>query len=187
LILKRQSRTKEIAGTAILSALMVVFDYTLKFAGVKIPFPLLPALRFDLDGVPAVLALFLYGPYSALVTCVVAFVAILARSGAVLGASMKALAEFATILGMIPFYKVTSTRLRGLAVVLGVSTRVIIMVLANLVAWPFLFKSTEAAIAFIPFLVLFNAIAGTISIAGGYVIYEAVAKRASHLLHDKKI
>jgi len=76
-----------------MSAVVVVSDYSLKFMGVKIPFPLFPAWRFDIDGVPIVLTLMIYGSYSSFVTCAVAFVAILARSGQVVSASMKALSQ----------------------------------------------------------------------------------------------
>lgn len=174
--------TREITGTAILSALVVVFDYALKFAGMKIPFPIFPILKFDLDGIPIVLSLLLYGPYSAVTTCFVAFVAILSRSGDALSASMKALAEFATVLGMIPFYRINSNRLRWLAVIPGIATRVVVMAVATLAAWPLLFKSLNAVIAFIPFSALFNAVAAVIGIAGGFLVYEALSKRAPALL-----
>jgi len=184
-IVTRQLTTQVVTGTAILSALVVVFDYTLKFTGVKIPFPLFPTLRFDLDGVPIVLSLLLYGPYSAVVTCFVAFVAILARSGIVLSASMKALAEFGTILGLIPFYKIHSNGAKAFAVLSGTSSRVLVMTLANLAVWPLIFASLQAAMAFVPFLAVFNAIAAVISISGGYLIYAALAKRAPALLRTK--
>jgi riboflavin transporter FmnP len=174
--------TREVTGTAILSALVVVFDYALKFAGIKIPFPIFPILKFDLDGIPIVLSLLLYGPYSAVTTCFVALIAILARSGDALSASMKALAEFATVLGMIPFYKINSNRLRGLAVIPGMATRVVVMIAATLAAWPLLFKSLNAVVAFLPFSALFNAVAAVISIAGGFLVYEALSKRAPALL-----
>jgi riboflavin transporter FmnP len=175
-------RTRWITGTAVMSALVVVFDYALKFSGIKIPFPLLPILKFDLDGVPIVLALFLYGPYSSIVTCFVAFAAILARSGAVLSASMKALAEFSTILGLLPLYKINPKGFRVVAVFSGALSRVAIMVLANLAVWPLIFKTWEAAVAFVPFLAAFNAAAAVISISGGYIVYRALAKSASAFL-----
>jgi len=175
-------RTREITGTAILGALVVVFDYVLKFAGIKIPFPFFPVLKFDLDGIPIILSLLLYGPYSALTTCFVAFVAILARSGDALGASMKAVAEFGTVLGMIPFYKLNRGRLRGISAVSGVAVRIAIMVAATLAVWPLLFKSQNAALAFVPFSAGFNAVAAVISISGGFLIYEALSKRAPALL-----
>ncbi len=177
-----EMNTREVTGTAILSALVVVFDYALKFAGIKIPFPIFPILKFDLDGIPIVLSLLLYGPYSAVTTCFVALIAILARSGDALSASMKALAEFATVLGMIPFYKINSNRLRGLAVIPGMATRVVIMIVATLATWPLLFKSLNAVVAFLPFSALFNAVAAMISVAGGFLVYEALSKRAPALL-----
>jgi riboflavin transporter FmnP len=174
--------TREITGTAILGALVVVFDYALKFAGIKIPFPMLPFLKFDLDGIPVVLSLLIYGPYSAVTTCFVALVAILARSGDALSASMKALAEFATVLGMMPFYAATSRRLRGLAIILGMATRVVVMAVATLATWPLLFKSLSAVVAFLPFSALFNAVAAVISVVGGFIVYEALRKRAPALV-----
>jgi riboflavin transporter FmnP len=181
---KGKPSTRLVAGTAIMSALVVVFDYSLKFMGVKIPFPFFPTWRFDLDGVPIVIALMVYGPYSSFVTCAVAFVAILARSGQVVSASMKALAEFATILGMIPFYRVRSGRSRVVAMGSGVLSRALIMITANLAMWPLFFKSLESALVFVPFSALFNGIAGTISIFGGYLIYEAIARRAPNLMSN---
>ena len=93
-------RTAELTGTAILAALVVVFDYTLKFSGLKIPFPWLPFLKFDFTGIPIILSLFLHGLSSGATTSVVAFLAIVARSGDLVAAGMKGLAEFSTVLGM---------------------------------------------------------------------------------------
>jgi riboflavin transporter FmnP len=176
--------TRQVTGTAILSALVVVFDYALKFGGVKIPFPIFPMLKFDLDGIPIVLSLLLYGPYSAVTTCFVALLAILARSGDALSASMKAVAEFATVAGMMPFYAATSSRLKGLVVIPGAAVRVLVMSVATLAAWPLLFKSLNAVVTFLPFSILFNAVAAVISIAGGLIIYEALSKRAPTLLNN---
>ena len=181
-----QPRTEWITGTAIMSALVVVFDYVLKFSGVKIPFPMMPTMKFDLDGIPIVLALFLYGPFSALTTCFVAFVAILARSGAAVSASMKALAEFGTVLGLLPFYKINPKGFRLFGIASGASSRILVMIVATLAMWPLLFQSEQAALAFIPFLAIFNAIAAVVSVSGGYMVYKAIAKRAPALLPTKK-
>ncbi len=182
---RRMPRAQWMTGTAIMGALVIVFDYALKFSGVKIPFPMLPTLKFDLDGIPIVLALFLFGPYSALTTCFVAFVAILARSGAALNASMKALAEFGTVLGLIPFYKINSRGFRLFGVASGTLSRIVVMVVATYAAWPLIFQSEQAALAFVPFLAVFNAVAAVISISGGYLVYRALAKRAPALLPTK--
>jgi riboflavin transporter FmnP len=181
-----QLRTQWITGTAIMSALVVVFDYVLKFSGVKIPFPMMPTMKFDLDGIPIVLALFLYGPFSALTTCFVAFVAILARSGAAVSASMKALAEFGTVLGLLPFYKINPKGFRLFGIASGALSRILVMIAATLMMWPLIFQSEQAALAFVPFLAIFNAIAAVVSVSGGYIIYKAIASRAPALLPTEK-
>ena len=161
-----------IRGTVILAAIVVILDYTLHFTGTKIPFPPYPGLEFDLDGVPIVLSLLLYGPYSAVATSFVAFVAILARSGDIVGASMKGLAEFATIIGLLLFYKSHSRGRRALAVVSGTLSRVLVMALAMI-----MYNPLEKAIALLPISVTFNVIAAIISILGGYLVYSVLSKR----------
>ena len=178
----RQPRAQWITGTAIMSTLVIVLDYALKFSGIKIPFPLLPTLKLDFDGVPIVLALFLYGPYSALTTCFVAFAAILARSGAALSASMKALAELGTVLGLLPFCKMNPRGFRLLGVASGTLSRIVVMIVTTYVFWPLIFQSQQAALAFLPFLAVFNAVAAVITISGGYLVYRALTKRAPTLL-----
>ena len=95
---------------------------------------------------------------------------------------MKALAEFATVLGMIPFLRLNPGRLRGMSFVSGVAVRIVVMVAATLAVWPLLFKSQSAALAFVPFSAGFNAVAAVISISGGFLVYEALSKRAPALL-----
>jgi len=104
---KMDVSTRTLTGTAVLGALVVVFDYTIKFSGLKIPFiPPLQFLHFDFTGVPVVLSLLLFDlvPGGA-VTSAVAFFAIFARSGSFVGPVSKALAEFSTILGVALGYK----------------------------------------------------------------------------------
>ena len=62
--------TARLTGTAILAALVLVFDYTLKYSGLKIPFPWFPDLKFDFTGVPIALSLLMYGLPSATTTSV---------------------------------------------------------------------------------------------------------------------
>jgi len=80
---------KTLAGTAILAALVVVFDYTMKYSSLKIPFPWLPFLKFDFTGIPVVLSLLLFGLIPGTFTSIIASVAILTRSGQIVSASMK--------------------------------------------------------------------------------------------------
>ncbi len=176
-------RTVSLVGTAILSALVVVFDYTLKFSGWKIPFPWSTFLKFDLTGIPIVLSMLLYGLRVGGMTSAVAFLAIVVRSsGDFVGASMKALAEFATILGMAPFVRRIGGIEKAISFILGLVVRIAVMSLANLVvlpaAWGWEFT---AAVLFLPLLGVFNAMQGLLSISGGYLIYEAIARRVPTL------
>ncbi|MEM3731361.1 MAG: hypothetical protein QW667_05050 [Candidatus Bathyarchaeia archaeon] len=176
--------TATLTGTAILAALVVVFDYTLKYSNLKIPFPPAPFLRFDLTGIPIVLSLLLYGFVPGIFTSAIASIAILARSADALGSSMKGLAEFSTILGMFLAFKLfNKMRIVG-AFALGITMRVLIMTFANLLVIYVGLMAIPASYVNIPLLYFsllgaFNAAQGTISVAGGLLIYEAVKKRIS--------
>jgi riboflavin transporter FmnP len=174
-----RSRTTFVAVTATMGALVVVFDYGLKFSGLKIPFPWLPFLKFDFSGIPIVLAFHLCGLVSGGTTCVIAFLGILVRSGDVIGASMKGVAEFSTILGMAPFY-IPKIGRRGkiLGSVSGIALRILMMSLMNLVIMPTFYGIPfEAAVALLIPIAGFNTVQGGISIVGGWTLYQAVVWR----------
>lgn len=166
-----------LAGTAVLGALVVVFDYSLKYSGLKIPFPWLPYLKFDFTGTPIVFSLLLFGLTSGATTSAVAFLAILARSGDVIGASMKALAEFFTVLGMAFGRRLKTGDARPskvLSIVFGITFRCAIMLPANLLLFP-----QTATIMISILTVAFNAVQGIISVAVGYLLYNITAHRTS--------
>ncbi len=114
-------RSSSLTDTALLTALIVVLDYVLKFRGLKIPFPWMPTLKFDFTGIPITLSLLIYGLPSALTTSVVAFVAIIARSDDVIGASMKFATEFSTVLSLALRFKLTGKIIPWLKKGLGLS------------------------------------------------------------------
>jgi len=183
MITKKYSRTVVIAGTALFGTLAFILDWALKLAGLKILFPLLPILRYDLDGIPIVLSLLFFGLPSGATTSSILLLAISFRD--VVGASMKALAEFSTILGMALVIRRKSRFSWALACILGIITRVVAMTAANLAVFPLIYKSTlEAAILLLPLLTLFNATQGIISIAGGYFAYIAIKRRIPRLVKD---
>lgn len=171
-----------------MGALVIVFDYSLKFSGLKIPFPWLPFLKFDFSGIPIVIALLLCGLTSGATTCLIASLGILARSGDVIGATMKAAAEFSTILGMAPFYG----RGRGrtemiLGAAGGIALRILTMSLANLSILPMFYHFPfEAAVALLIPIAVFNAIQGGISIGGGWTLYRAIIWRIPSLTNLKE-
>ena len=176
------SRTSRLTGTALLAALVVVLDYTLKFSGLKIPFPWMPTLKFDFTGIPITLSLLMYGLPSALTTSVVAFVAIIARSGDLVGASMKFAAEFSTVLGLALGFKLTGRlapllcKASGLS--MGILFRVAVMSLANIVVLPAFYGVPESvAYGMLPLIASFNVAQGAITVLLGIFLDEAVKKR----------
>jgi len=182
--------TTIIAQIAILGALVVVFDYAMKFSGFKIIFPWLPYLKFDFTGIPIVLSFLLIGLKSGAITSIVAMLAILARSGDVVGASMKALAEFSTILGMsigMAVFKKDLKLAKLASFLTGCTARVMIMAMANLIILPLYTPMTfETVLLTTPLTVVFNLIQGLLSIFGGYLIYEALKLRIPSLVKKKE-
>jgi len=172
-----------LTGNAILSALVIIFDYSMKISGLKIPFPWLPYLKFDFTGVPIVLSTLLFGLPSGATTSAVALLAILLRSGDPVGASMKALAEFSTIAGMALSFKWSNKEAKldkALSSILGVSSRSLIMFFANLVVLPLYYQIPQPAVILAsPLVIAFNLIQGLISIILGYFLYDIVIHRTS--------
>jgi riboflavin transporter FmnP len=182
-----ETKTARIAGTAVLGALVIILDYSLKFSGLKIPFPWLPTLKFDFTGVPIALSLFLYGLPSAGVTSTVAFLGIVIRSGDLVGASMKALAEFSTVLlpGLLKaLFPGRSGRLwKIVSLVSGAIIRVVVMTLASLAVFPLFYGVPLVAVVLqLPFIGVFNLVMGCLSLSLGYLVYEAIVRRVPSLV-----
>lgn len=172
------TKTTRLAGTAVLGALVVVFDYAFKFSGLKIPFPFLTVLKFDFTGIPIVLSYLVFGLSSGATTASIAFLGILIRSGDVIGASMKAIAEGATIAGMALWTRQTPRRGVLLSLACGLGLRIAVTSIANVIVLPLFYSNYytfEAAVLLLPLLVVFNAIQGSISIGGGLLIHQAIA------------
>jgi len=175
--------TRILAGTTILAALVVVFDYSMKFSGLKMPFPWLPTLKFDFTGIPIALAYFLFGFVPGVFTSVIAFVAILARSGDVVASSMKALAELSTVVGMALAFRLVPRFSRVSSFLLGVLARCSVMFFANLVVLPSFYHMPFAvAVSVSPLIVAFNVLQGSLGILGGYFLHEALRRRVPSLV-----
>lgn len=172
--------TRTLAGIAMLASLVVVLDYTMKYSGLKIPFPWNPKLKFDFTGIPIALSLLTFGFIPGLFTSIVALVAIVARSGDLVGATMKAAAELATIAGMAIAIRIFSKLQRTTAFILGITTRCLTMFALNLIVQPaFYGMPYTIALATSPLIAVFNAVQGTITIIGAYAVYEAIKKRTN--------
>jgi riboflavin transporter FmnP len=180
----RAGETARLTGTAILAALVIVFDYALKFSGLKIPFPWMPFLKFDFTGVPIVVALLLFGLASAATTSVVASLGIVARSGDLIGGAMKGLAELSTVVGMAAGLHLAERispsrviRMAG-ALAVGVATRILVMSVWNLLVLPnFYGVPFNATVGMLPLLALFNAMQGAMTVVLGYTLHEAYVRR----------
>jgi len=182
--MNRTLRTARLTGTAILAALVIVFDYALKFSGLKIPFPWMPFLKFDFTGVPIVVALLLFGLASAGTTSVVASLGIIARSGDLIGGAMKGMAELSTVVGMAAGLYLTerisssrAIRMAGMLAV-GVATRILVMSVWNLLVLPnFYGVPFNTTIGMLSLLALFNAMQGVMTVVLGYTLHEAYVRR----------
>ena len=176
-VLSRQSSTVRLTGTAILAALVIVFDYTLKYSGLKIQFPWYPNLKFDFTGIPSAMSLFLYGFPPSVMTSLVAGIGIVARSGNVISASMKVAAELSTVTG-IHLGQQLGSKNRYMSWATGLVSRILVMTLVNLYVLLNVYRVTmEATIGLLPLIGFFNAIQGAITIGLGYFLYEAVRTR----------
>jgi len=185
-----EKNTTKVVGTAVLGALVIVFDYTLKFSGLKIPFPWYTQLKFDFSGIPIVLSLILYGLTAGATTSSIAFLGILLRSGNLIGPSMKAIAEFSTIVGMAAFINRANKLGKYISIASGLIVRIVVMNIFNVVMLPLVYPTSYPTIVeaflFIPFLSVFNLIAGSISIFGGLIIHKALIKQIPSLMRNRE-
>jgi len=169
-----------------LSSLVVVLDYSIKFSGLKIPFPWLPFLKFDFTGIPIVLSVLIISLNAGAVTSIVAFLAILVRSGDIVGASMKAFAEFSTVLGFFIGSKIPGGRSklsRIFSYTLGCTARILVMFVSSIPVFTLYYgMPLDATLAISPMVAVFNLIHGFLSIFGGNLLYEALKRRMPSLV-----
>lgn len=178
-----RTRTAKLMGTSILAALVLVFDYALKYSGLKIPFPWYPNMKFDFTGVPIVLSLLMYGLDSSVVTSMVAGLGIFARSGNPLSAAIKTLAELSTVVGLhvglrMAAERALDTKWMAFSSAAGIASRIIVMTFTNLYVLPnFYGVPMEATIGLLPLIAAFNVVQGTITIWLGLFLDRAVKDR----------
>ena len=184
---KKGSNTARLTGTAILAALAIVFDYTLKFSGLKIPFPWMPFLKFDFTGIPIIVSLLLFDITSSATTSLVAALGIIARGSDLIGGAMKGIAEFSTALGVYGgLYLSKRAHLgkrpsRGVSLVLGVVVRIIVMSGWNLVVLPGYYGLPfNAVVGMLGLLAVFNGMQGCMTILLGDLLHEAYTRRTQH-------
>ena len=169
-----------VAGSAILGAVVAVLEVS-RF--LRIPFPLLPYLKFDIVGVPMVVAFLSLGLISGAATSFVSLAIISFRDP--FSGFMKFIAELSTIIGAYIILRRgvgASNTIKIFAVFSSIFSRVLVMAAANVFLFP-IFRSipVNAIIALLPYTCTFNAIQGAISIFGGLIVHEALIKRLPSL------
>jgi len=170
-----------VTGTATLAALAVIFDLVFWVLRIKIPFPIFPRLKFDIDGIPVILALLMYGPSSSITVSVILSLTISFRNP--LSGFMKGLAEASTALGMALFYNRGLKGAKIVSILSGAALRILVMAVGNLLILPAAsILSMETVLRILPFISGFNAAAGIISALGGWLIYMELIKRIPHLI-----
>jgi riboflavin transporter FmnP len=171
-----------IAGTALLGTLVFVLDWVLKMSGLKILFPYMPALRFDILGIVVLVSFFLFGFYSATTTSLILMFSIGLRDP--FSGVMRFIAEFATILGVYLVLRARRPASNGWKIASigsGILARVGVTAVSNVLLLPIFmsgfYASSLAVMASLPFIASFNVIQGAISILGGFLLYEAILLR----------
>jgi len=167
--MKANKITVKLTTTAILAALVVMLDY----AGLKIPFLWMPLLKFDITGVPITIATLLFGVASGGLTSIIAFLSIVVRSGNYVGAYMKAIAEFSTVIGFGATKYLPERFKRVGPIIIAIILRVLFMTVANMYVMPNVYMIPwEATLSMLPMIGVFNALQGLITTGLGVIIYE---------------
>ncbi len=170
--------TKQLAGTAVLSAVAAV----LEFIPADLYFPLFPRLTLDPVGIPIAIAAILYGPSAGFMASGIAGVVITAR-GNPIGAGFKFAAEIATVLPLATVLYLSKRRLaRGgastlLAVTIAwaaaVVCRVAVMTGYNYYFLPFFYGIPIAVVVgLLPVIAVFNGIQGLINVIPAYFVVD---------------
>lgn len=167
----RRLGTREVALASILGALSAISE-TIRGPPFDIPFPFMPQMvSWDLTGLPMIVSLLLYGPVSAVYTCVIGCSIIFLR-GNFYGGVFKIIAEIATLLAFAAIN-------RGFVVksIASIGSRVLTMTIANYYLLQIFYGMSESTvIGLLPPLGLFNATQAIINIVPAYLIYLRIKK-----------
>ncbi len=145
--------------------------------------PFVPPLKFDVVGIPMLMAYFLFGLFPSISTSLVSFAVISSRDP--FSGFMKTLAESVSIFGAFIILRGrspdSSYSKKSIAMIMSIALRTIVMSVANVLLLPVflpgVYTTPEALIVFLPLIAAFNAVQGTISIFGGFFVYQAVMRR----------
>ncbi len=129
--------TTSIAGSAVFSALALVFAALSQALGLY--FPLVPYLQFDLGEVAIILAFFMFGPAPAFVSSIVEFAGLMVFGQQIpIGPLLKLFALVSTVAGLWAGSRIASRRgstdllrLTGWSTVVASAVRAIVMTVPN--------------------------------------------------------
>ncbi|MFB0551092.1 MAG: ECF transporter S component [Nitrososphaeria archaeon] len=184
-------RSSLVAGAALFASLTVVLDIFFKYSAFKVPFPPAPFLKFDLDGLPVILSLLVFGPWAGAFSSISLLLTIGYRGPPF--AVLKVLAEASTAAGVFIAWllvkRMSGSRRPGgkalmiAALVLGVTTRALVMLWGNWALLPLFFGSSleeyyrMALNAALGIIVGFNVVQGGVNVAAAMLVYLGIRKR----------
>ncbi len=136
-----------------------------------IPFPLYPKISWDLTGIPMMISLLLYGPLSAVYTCMIGCSIIFIR-GNIFGGVFKLVAELATLLGFAVIRK--NVVLKSATAILS---RVTVMTIANYYLLPAFYKMPEPVVlGLLAYIGVFNLTQALIIIVPAFIVFWRITK-----------
>jgi riboflavin transporter FmnP len=163
-------KTREVAAASILGALSALWEI-IPGPPFDIPFPIYPRISWDLTGIPMMISLLFYGSISGVYTSLIGCSIIFLR-GNVPGGIFKLIAELSTLLGFVLLK-------RGIVLksILAVTSRVVIMTVANYFLLQLFYKMPEPVVtALLAPIALFNVTQALINIIPAYLIYLRMSK-----------
>ncbi len=158
--------TRKLALASILAGVSGLFEI-IPGPPFDIPFPLYDRVSWDLTGLPMIISLLFTGPIGAIYTCLIGCSFIFLR-GNLYGGIFKVIAELATILA---FFAIR----RGFIpkTVSAVTSRVLVMTVANFLLLPLFYHMPESAVvAILPALAIMNGTQALINIIPAQIIYS---------------
>jgi riboflavin transporter FmnP len=153
-----------------LGALAFLFEF-IPGPPFDIPFPLYQRVTWDITGIPMMISLLLYGPFSAVYTCLVGCAIIFLR-GNISGGFFKVIAELSTLLAYALIRKGAISK----SLVASFS-RVIVMTITNFYMLQFFYKMPEGVVvSLLPVLAVFNFSQAMINLIPAQIIHKRIRK-----------
>ena len=157
---------RKLALASILAGLSGVFEI-IPGPPFDIPFPLYDRVSWDLTGMPMMISLLFTGPIGALYTCLIGCSFIFLR-GNLYGGIFKVVAELATILAFVAIRRGFIPK-----TVSAVTSRILVMTVANFVLLPMFYHMPESVVVgILPALAIMNGTQALINIIPAQIIYS---------------